>query len=130
MKTTVQFKNFEGFEHIRTFVEDLVDQALARFESSRHLSAHVILGTVKAGTHKPIFECEFLIKGTGIRSPIIIKKKDSDFYQALRSCISASEKSLRRISKIRVSSRRRLKPISISGPDKAFAPRDDKALVA
>jgi ribosomal subunit interface protein len=108
MKTTTQFKNISGLEHIRNFVENSINQSLGKFEAWREFDAHVVMRTAKArsDSHKPVFESELVIEGKGLNRPIIVKKKNSDFYQAFNACILAAEKSLRRISKKRVTLRR------------------------
>lgn len=109
MRTSIQFRNLEGLDHIRSYVENSVDQTVGKFESWRQFDAHVTLGMAKTRStnHKPIFECEVLIKGKGLQRPIFTKKTNADFYQALRSSLKAAEKILRRASKVRVSDRRR-----------------------
>lgn len=110
MNTSVQFRNFDGFDHIKNFVENSVDIALGKFEAWRDFETHVVLRTVKARTltHAPVFECELVMIGKGLLRPVVVKKKNSDFYLALRDCIKASEKILRRASKARVSKRRHI----------------------
>jgi|JI6StandDraft_1071083.scaffolds.fasta_scaffold314843_2 ribosome-associated translation inhibitor RaiA len=108
MKTSLQFRNFDGFDHIKSFVEDSLDHSIGKFESWRHFDIHMVMSTVKGRTetHRPIFECELMLKGKGVKRPIIVKKMNSDFYQSVRSCLKATEKIFRRSSKIRVTDRR------------------------
>lgn len=110
MRTSLKFRNFEGLDHIRNYVENVADQFLGKFESWRQFDTHIVLGMAKARstTHPPVFECEVLVKGRGLRRPVFTKKTSADFYQALRDSLKAAEKSLRRASKIRVSARRRV----------------------
>ena len=125
MKTSVQFRNFNGLEHIQNYVKDSVDQSLGKFESWRQFNAHVILSMVRtrSNTHTPIFECEVLIKGKGLHRPVITKKTNSNFYQAFRSSLRAAEKILRRASKIRVTARRHL-------GHEEYVPADTQEIVA
>ncbi|MBK7963842.1 MAG: HPF/RaiA family ribosome-associated protein [Bdellovibrionales bacterium] len=108
MRTSIQFRSLEGLDHIRSYVENSVDQAVGKFESWRQFDTHVILGMAKtrSSTHKPVFECEVLVKGKGLQRTIFTKKTSADFYQAVRSSLKTVEKILRRASKIRVSDRR------------------------
>lgn len=110
MQINLQFRNFEGLDHIRDYVESSVDQFLGKFESWRQFDVQIFMGMVKArsATHVPVFECEVLVNGKGLQRSIFAKKASPDFYKAVRSCLKATEKSLRRASKIRVSHRRRL----------------------
>jgi ribosome-associated translation inhibitor RaiA len=96
MKTLVQFRNFEGVDHLKQFVESSINQTVGKFESWRHFNIHVVLGMVKGRTdlQRPIFECELLINGRGLGRPIVVKKINSDFYQVVRSCLKATEKNL------------------------------------
>jgi ribosome-associated translation inhibitor RaiA len=118
MRTSMQFKNFDGFEHLREFVLESVEHTLGKFESHRDFETQIILGAEKrmGDGHKPVFECEILLRGKGIHKPIVAKKKNIDFYQAVRSCLRASEKILRRTSRIRVSKRRRADTIGSMSP--------------
>ena len=108
LKTTVEFKNLEGLDHIRKYVEEAVNKNLGRFESWRRFDVHVILGTCRgrSETHRPIFESEFCIRGKGINRTIFVKKSSTDLYLAISECIRVSEKAFRRLSKIRVTERR------------------------
>jgi ribosome-associated translation inhibitor RaiA len=117
----VQFRNFEGFEHLRSFVEKAANQTLGRFESWKNFETHIVLATVKSRTttHAPVFECELLMKSRGLQKPIVVKKESSNFYQAVRNCVKASEKILRRESKVRVSIRRHEVPLLLKNNELA-----------
>lgn len=108
MRTEIQFRNFKGLDHLKFFVEVSMIESLERFEKWRDFKSHVILSTTKARSdvHKPVFECELLLSGKGIGRNVIVKKRNGDFYQAVRSAIQATEKILRRRSKIREKVRR------------------------
>lgn len=108
MKTSILFRNFDGLDHLKNFVEESVDQSIGKFESWRHVDIHIVMSTAKGRSdlHRPIFECEMLIKGKGVTRPIIVKKINTDFYQSVRSSLRAAEKIFRRTSKIRVTNRR------------------------
>jgi ribosome-associated translation inhibitor RaiA len=108
MKTSIQFRNFDGLNHLKSFVEESVDQSIGKFESWRHFDIHVVMNTAKgrSDSHRPVFECELLIKGQGVNRPIFVKKINTDFYQSVRSTLRAAEKIFRRTSKIRVTNRR------------------------
>jgi ribosome-associated translation inhibitor RaiA len=107
MTTLVQFRNFQGLEHIRAYIENAVDLSVGKFESWRHFNTRVIVGLAKGRSdlHHPIFECELVIRGTSRSIPLVVKKADPDIYRALRSCMHAAEKILRRSSKMRKSGR-------------------------
>lgn len=113
MRLDLQFRNFQGLDHIRDYVETTIEQVLGKFETGRQFDVQVFMGMVKARstTHAPVFECEVLVNGKGLKRPIFAKKTSSDFYKAVRSCLKATEKNLRRTSRIRVTRRRRPEPL-------------------
>lgn len=110
MKTSLQFRNFDGLDHIKLFTEESIYQSLDKFEAWRDFDIHMVISTVKArsSSHRPIFQCELLLTGKGIAKPIIVKKISSDFYHSVRTCLHVAEKKLRRSSKIRVTNRRKI----------------------
>lgn len=103
MEATVQFRNLEGLNHIRSYLAESVTHTLGKFDKWGKFYARIILRKThnRKGNHPPHFECELLINGKGIKRAIIVKKKSKDFYLAVRDCLSASEKILRRKSKIK-----------------------------
>lgn len=109
MRTIVQFRNFEGMKHHRNFIEENIEKSLTPFESWQSFDSHIILDAIKSKSegHNPVFECELVLIELGMNRPIVIKKKNKDFYCAVRNSLRAAEKVLRRRSKERVSIRRK-----------------------
>ncbi len=111
MNTSVQFRDVEPLEHLREYVETLVEHILGKFEVHQDFGAHVVVKLVRrrSARHKPVFECELLLKAKANERTIVVKKTDKDFHRSARECVEAAEKILRRDSKIRVSKRRQIR---------------------
>lgn len=108
MKQRIQFKDFEGSEATREFITQQLSEHLEKFESNKEFYSSVIMSTARSrnNSHKPIFECEIVLHKNGNKSPIIVKKTDLNFHNAIRNAMVAAEKVLRRSAKIRVTRRR------------------------
>ncbi len=110
MNTAIQFKNFDRFEHLQDFALDSIDHTLGKFDRDDKMETRMTVESLveKSGSHRPVFECEIVVIGSQVNRPIVVKKKDFDFYQAIRACLKASRKILRRASKMRISNRRKI----------------------
>ena len=108
MKTKIQFRTIEELDHLKTFVEDTVEQSLRKFESWHNFDVRLVLGTAKgrSHSHRPIFNCELILKCNEFSRPIIVRKLNSNFYHMVRDCLKSAEKILRRSSKIQTTVRR------------------------
>ncbi len=108
MKTNVVFKDFQGFEHLTSFVNEALESTLGKFEGKRPLEVKVILATTHARHHgQPMeFQCEALLTSNRQKN-LFAKKTDVNFYTAVRSCMKTLEKIIRRELGAKIKNRRR-----------------------
>ena len=109
MNTRVLLRGFEGMGHLENFILDAADKALARFERNKPFDVSVVVGTSasrRAG-HKPVFECELVVRGPALGRTLVIKKKASDFYSTIRACMRSAGRVLQRTTAQRTTRRRR-----------------------
>lgn len=110
MRTYVTFRGFEGIDHLKSFVINTTRTAIEKYEgglvsdTNLVLSAHHFYSREVPAVE---YECEALIRGPNFDSPLIVKKRHSDFYLAVRSCLKSVDKILRRNSRLKATRRRR-----------------------
>lgn len=86
MKTEIIFRGFEGFDHLKTFVQDTVDHAIGKLDLGNVQAIKVIVGTTHSRRlgHPPSFSCEAVMKTR--KRTFFAKKMDLDFQSAVRKC--------------------------------------------
>ena len=108
MKTNVVFKDFQGFEHLNSFVTEALEATLAKFENKRTFDVKVIVGKAHAKHQgQPIhFQCEAIVTSDRKKN-IFAKKVDENFYLAVKDCMKNLERLIRREIKTRIQLHRR-----------------------
>ncbi len=108
MKTNVVFKDFQGFEHLLSFVNESLEATLAKYEHHRALEVKVIVGT-EHGRHQgqpPEFFCEAILLSNREKN-LFARKSNSNFHSAVRSCMKTLERNIRRETQTKIHSRRK-----------------------
>ncbi len=108
MKTNIIFKNFEGFEHIRNFVEDATEKSLGKFERSKEFIASVICGVRRHtdNNNQSVFDCEVILSPGNNAHKTVVKRSGPNFYTSIKECLRTAERILKLNSKKRVHFRR------------------------
>lgn len=108
MKTNIVFKDFEGFEHLHSFVNEALETTLGKFEGRRPVEVKVIVGTTH-GNHQgqpPQFQCEAILTSNRNKN-LFARKTHSNFYTAVRSCMKSLDRMITRELKIKMQTHRR-----------------------
>ncbi len=102
MRTNIIFRGFEGFEHLRDYVQDCLDSSLGKLNLNSVDEIKVIVDTTHGRRlgHPPQFLCETVMK-TKNRN-FFAKKTDASFHHSIKKCTRA-------IAKTYVSSTRSLR---------------------
>ncbi|MBC7741537.1 MAG: HPF/RaiA family ribosome-associated protein [Bdellovibrionaceae bacterium] len=111
MKTNVVFKDFQGFEHLLGFVNESLEATIAKYEQHRKLEVKVIVGTTH-GRHQgqpPEFLCEAILTSNREKN-LFARKSHTNFHSAVRSCMKALERIIRRETRTKLQSRRKHSP--------------------
>lgn len=89
MKTKVIFRGFEGFEHLKNFVQETVEHSLGKLDIGNVQEVKVIVGKTHSRRlgHPPSFSCEAVMKTR--KRTFFAKKMDLDFQAAVRKCAKA-----------------------------------------
>jgi hypothetical protein len=92
MKTNVIFRGFEGFDHLKTFVQDTIEHSIGKLDLGNVQEIKVIVGTTHSRRlgHPPDFSCEAVMKTR--KRTFFAKKMDLDFHSAVRKCAKALSK--------------------------------------
>lgn len=87
MKTEVIFRGFEGFEHLKNFVQDSLEHAIGKLDLANVQEVKVIVGTTHSRRlgHPPSFSCEAVMKTR--RRTFFAKKMDLNFQTSVRKCM-------------------------------------------
>lgn len=89
MKTQIIFRGFEGFDHLKSFVQETLEHSLGKLELGNVDEVKMIVGTTHARRlgRPPSFLCEAIMKSRN-RS-FFAKKIDLDFQNSVRKCVKA-----------------------------------------
>lgn len=92
MKTNVIFRGFEGFDHLKSFVQDTIEHSIGKLDLGNVQEIKVIVGTNHSRRlgRPPDFSCEAVMKTK--RRTFFAKKMDLDFHSAVRKCAKALSK--------------------------------------
>lgn len=106
MKTQVTFRGFEALDHLRTYVEDCLNNSVGKLDLGHIDEVKVIVGTTNSRRlgHKPQFLCEAVMKTQ--RRVFFAKKIDLDFQSSVRKCMKALSKRLINTTRTRRDKRR------------------------
>lgn len=86
MKTEIIFRGFEGFDHLKTFVQDTLEHSIGKLDLGNVQAIKVIVGTNHSRRlgHPPSFSCEAVMKTR--KRIFFAKKMDLNFQSAVRKC--------------------------------------------
>ena len=87
MNTNVYFKDMQALPHLQDFIDDSIDQAIAKFEKSKpfQLKVFVRAETTRRHTRHPLYTCEILLSAPYIKGgTIFIKKAADNFHKAVK----------------------------------------------
>lgn len=92
MKTNIIFRGFEGFDHLKSFVQDTIEHSIGKLDLGNVQEIKVIVGTTHSRRlgHPPDFSCEAVMKTK--KRTFFAKKMDLDFHSAVRKCAKALSK--------------------------------------
>lgn len=92
MRTNIIFRGFEGFEHLRNYVQDSLDSSLGKLNLDKVDEIKIIIDTThhRRLGHPPEFLCEAMMKTKNRQ--FFSKKTDVNFYQSVRKCTRAIAK--------------------------------------
>lgn len=92
MKTNIIFRGFEGFDHLRNYVQDCLDNSLGKLDLGQIDEIKVIVDTThhRRLGHPPQFLCEAMMK-TRNRN-FFTKKTDLNFHASVKKCTRALAK--------------------------------------
>lgn len=90
MTTQINFRDFQGFEHLKEFVQLTVDQTIGKLDMSRFADVNITIGTDHArhDGRSPFFMCEATLKVKSQK--VFVKKVDVDFQASVRKCMKAA----------------------------------------
>ncbi len=94
MKTQVIFRGFEGFDHLKKYVLDCLENTVGKLDTHSLDEVKVIVDTThnRRLGHPPEFLCEALMR-TRART-FFTKKIDKDFHASVKKCMKALSKTL------------------------------------
>jgi hypothetical protein len=107
MKTSVNFRGFEGFDHLQSYVQSSFEHMIGRLDLGNVQEVKVIVGTNRSRRpgRSPGFSCEAVLKSR--HRQFFVRKTDNDFQVAVRKCVKALSKVFMNTTRNRRDSRRR-----------------------
>lgn len=92
MKTNIIFRGFEGFDHLKTYVQECLDNSLGKLDLGKIDEIKVIVDTThhRRQGHPPRFLCEAMMKAKN--RTYFSKKTDANFQASVKKCAKALSK--------------------------------------